>query len=296
MMQVGFIGVGTMGRPMAGNLVKRGFSVTVHDLDAVRAREVAALWGCKAAARLSDLGPCEAVVTMLPDGRAVADVLTRTEGRALINSCRPGTIFIEMSSSEPLLTRETGAALARQGLILVDAPVSGTKTRAEAGTLTIMIGCDDPGVVERVRPVLSAMGDRLFVMGGLGAGHAMKALNNLLGATNIAAVSEALIIGARFGLDPKQMIEVINTATGRSFVTEVVMTEHVLTEKFASGFAIGLLAKDARIAADLGEALGTKAPLAQLVRERLAYARDRLGPARDTSEAYLAFRSEQEES
>lgn len=296
MMDVGFIGVGTMGRPMAGQIVKHGFAVTVFDQDAARAREVAALWGCKAAARLADLGACEIVITMLPDGRAVADVLTRADSRALINSCRPGTIFVDMSSSEPLLTRETGAALARQGLILMDAPVSGTKTRAETGTLTIMVGCDDPGVVGRVRPVLAAMGDRLFVMGGLGAGHAMKALNNFLGATNIAAVSEALIIGARVGLDPKQMIEVINTATGRSFVTEVVMKEHVLTERFASGFAIGLLAKDARIAADLSEALSTKAPLSRLVRERLAFARDRLGPQRDTSEAYLAFLSEQDES
>lgn len=296
MTEVGFIGVGTMGRPMSGNLVKHGFSVTVFDQDEKRAAEVAAEWGCKAAPTLAELGHCEFIVTMLPDGHAVADVLTKAQDHALIKACRPGTILIDMSSSEPLITRETGAALARHGLILVDAPVSGTRTRAESGTLTIMIGSEDPTLAGRVRPVLSAMGYQLFVMGRLGAGHAMKSLNNLLAATNLAAASEVLVIGERFGLDPKQMIEVLNTATGRSFVTEVVMKDHVITGKFASGFAIGLLAKDVRIAADLGEAIGVAAPLSRLVRERLAFARDKLGAARDTSEAFLAFKSETEQS
>jgi 3-hydroxyisobutyrate dehydrogenase len=292
MTKVGFIGVGNMGRPMSGHLVKRGFDVALYDQDTARAAEVAAHWGCKSVPSLASLGDRGFIVTMLPDGKAVADVLTKAQNQALIKACKPGTIFIDMSSSEPLITRETGAALAKHGMTLVDAPVSGTRTRAESATLTIMIGCGDPALVEKVRPVLSAMGNQLFAVGALGAGHAMKALNNFLGATNLAAVSEALLIGEKFGLDPKVMIDVLNTATGRSFVTEVVWKDHVLTGKFASGFAIGLLAKDARIAADLGEAIGIEAPVSQLVRERLAFARDTLGAQRDTSEAFLAFKKQ----
>ncbi len=294
MTKVGFIGTGTMGRPMSGHLVERGFDVTLYDQDTARAAEVAALWGCRSAPSLAGLGDCQFIVTMLPDGKAVADVLTRAQNQALIKACKPGTIFIDMSSSEPLITRETGATLKKRGMILVDAPVSGTRTRAESATLTIMIGCSDESVVEKVRPVLSAMGNQLFVVGALGTGHAMKALNNFLAATNLAAVSEALLIGEKFGLDPKLMIDVLNTATGRSFVTEVVWKDHVLTGKFASGFAIGLLAKDVRIAADLGEAIEVEAPVSRLVRERLAYARDKLGGARDTSEAFLAFKDQRE--
>jgi 3-hydroxyisobutyrate dehydrogenase len=292
MTKVGFIGTGTMGRPMSGNLVKRGFDVTLYDQDTARAAEVGALWGCKAVPSLAGLGDREFIVTMLPDGKAVADVLTRAQNQALIKSCRPGTIFIDMSSSEPLITRETGAALKKHGMVLVDAPVSGTRTRAESASLTIMIGCSDESLVEKVRLVLSAMGNQLFVVGGLGTGHAMKSLNNYLAAAALTAASEALIIGEKFGLDPKVMIDVLNTATGRSFVTEVVMKDHVLTGKFASGFAIGLLAKDVRIAADLGEAIEIEAPVSRLVRERLAFARDKLGATRDTSEAFLAFKQQ----
>ena len=142
MTHVGFIGTGLMGTPMAANLVRKGFTVTLHDAGQGRAAQVAHELGCAFADTLAGLAGCEFVITMLPDGKVVQDVLTRAEDRAFLKVMQRGTICIDMSSSEPMLTRETGALLAQQGLILVDAPVSGARTRAEAGTLAIMIGCD----------------------------------------------------------------------------------------------------------------------------------------------------------
>jgi 3-hydroxyisobutyrate dehydrogenase len=194
-----------------------------------------------------------------------------------------------MSSSEPNGTRELGAALARGGIVLLDAPVSGAVPRAQTGTLTIMIGGDDAAAIERSRPLLSAMGNRLFETGGLGSGHAMKALNNFVAAAGYTAAAEALLIGRRFGLDPTRMLEIMNVSTARNFNTEVVMKEHVVDRKFATGFTLGLLAKDVKIAADLAAEVKVDAPLAQLVKDRWALARDRLGAARDNSEAILGW-------
>jgi 3-hydroxyisobutyrate dehydrogenase len=286
--RVGFIGTGTMGAPMAANLVRKGFAVTVLDGTAGRAMQVAAELGCRSAETLADLADCEFVVTMLPDGKVVQEVLTRAEDQALIRMVRRGTVFIDMSSSEPLLTRETGAVLARHGLTLVDAPVSGARPRAEAGTLAIMIGCGSAELLERVTPVLSAMGSQLFVLGGLGNGHAMKAINNMIAGATMVAVAEGLALGEGFGLDPAKMVEVLNVSTGRSFVTELVAREHVIPGRFATGFALGLLAKDVRIAADLGEDVQLDLPMFRLTRERFAMARDMEGPASDSSRAFVA--------
>jgi 3-hydroxyisobutyrate dehydrogenase len=290
MTRVGFIGVGMMGTPMAHNLVKKGFDITLYDEAPGRAASVAKEFSCKAAQSLDGLEDCEFIVTMLPDGKVVGEVLTRAQQQALIKSCKRGTIFIDMSSSEPVLTRATGAELAKHGLILVDAPVSGARPRAETGTLAIMIGASDPALIEKVRPVLSAMGNQLFVLGGLGNGHAMKAVNNIIAGTAMIAVAEGMAVGEEFGLDPKTMVDVLNASTGRSFVTELVAKEHVVTGKYASGFALGLLAKDVRIAADLSEDVKLDAPVFRLVRERFAMAREREGAAADSSRAFVAVK------
>lgn len=286
MTRVGFIGVGTMGRPMSGHLVKCGFALTLYDQDTARAGEVAALWGCKAVPSLSGLGACEFIVTMLPDGKAVADVLTRAQGQALIKACKPGTIFIDMSSSEPLITRETGATLARHGMTLVDAPVSGTRTRAESATLTIMIGCGDEGLLEKVRPVLSAMGDRLFVVGGLGTGHAMKALNNYVSVAGLVATAEALVIGQRFGLDGHVMTRVLNASTGKNNTTENKVERYMLSHAFNSGFTLALMEKDIGMAKRLADSLGLKAEELAAVHPLIGKAIARLGKDADHTAIY----------
>ncbi len=294
MTSIGFIGVGAMGAPMAANLVKAGFDVAVYDADPKRAAAVAKEIGATKAKDLADVGARDLIVTMLPDGKVVADVLLKADGKAFLGAAKRGTVVMDMSSSEPSITKTTGAALKKAGIGMVDAPVSGGVPRAASGSLALMIGTDDPALLKIVRPALEAMGKMLFEVGPLGAGHAMKALNNFTAAATFAAASEALAVGRTFGLSPETMIAVMNVSTGRSFITEVAMKDHVLTGQYASGFAIGLLAKDVRIAAELAEESGARAPIIPLVRDRWAEARDAVGPTRDNTEAILAWFSELE--
>jgi 3-hydroxyisobutyrate dehydrogenase len=285
-MNIAFVGVGAMGAPMAACIARAGHSVTVYDRSHEQAAKVAAAHGCKAAASIDELSGAEFVVTMLPTGQIVRDLYLR-EG--LAQRLHRGTIAIDMSSSGPTGTRELGAALASLGIPLLDAPVSGGVPRAALGSLTIMIGGDDAAAIERARPLLRTMGERLFDTGGMGSGHAMKALNNFVAAATFAACAEALLAGQRFGLDPKRMVEILNVSTGRNFHTDLVLQEHVVGGKFASGFQLGLLAKDVKIAAELAHDVKLDAPLVKLVSQRFDAARDALGYSRDHTEAIKAW-------
>ena len=279
-MNVAVVGVGNMGAPMAACMARAGHSVTVYDSSHERAIKVAAEHGCRAAANLDDLSAAQFVVTMLPTGQVVSDLYLRD---GLAQRLARGTIAIDMSSSDPSGTRRLGATLAERGIVLIDAPVSGGVPRAALGTLAIMIGGDDRDAIERARALLRSMGDRLFDTGGLGTGHAMKALNNFVAAAGYAACAEALIAGERFGLDPTRMVEILNVSTGRNFHTDVVLREQVIGGKFATGFSLGLLAKDVKIAADLTRDVKVDAPLVRLVSARFDQARDALGYASDNS-------------
>ena len=283
---VGFIGIGNMGRPMAANLVKGGYQVVLYDLDGKRAQQAASEIGAKAASTLAELGrQVDAIVTMLPTGKEVRGCLLETEGGALAANLPKGAIVMDMSSADPVGTRQTHADLARRGLAFVDAPVSGGVPRATDGSLAIMIG-GDKAAVELAKPVLGKMGTGLFDVGGPGNGHAMKALNNFVAGTAFIAVSEALVVGEKFGLDPATMIDVMNVSTGKSFNTEHVAKQHVVSRQFASGFALGLLAKDVKIAADLASAIDVESPLTRLSSSLLGEARDTVGAEKDHTLAY----------
>jgi 3-hydroxyisobutyrate dehydrogenase len=284
---VAFVGVGNMGTPMATNLARAGFSVTAVDADPGRAAAWAAANGAASVATLAGVvGSCDAVVTMLPTGAEVRAVLTDP---GVLAAAPHGLVAIDMSSADPVVTRALGAELLEHGVRLVDAPVSGGVPRAETGTLAIMVG-GDPDAVDIARPVLDALGDRLFDVGALGNGHAMKSLNNFVAGTAFVACCEAIVVGERFGLDPTTMIEIMNVSTARCFNTDLVMRQHVISGGFASGFALGLLAKDVGIADGLSHAVGAVTPLADLVTERLAAARDQLGPTVDHTQAYEIWR------
>lgn len=288
--KAGFIGIGTMGWPMAANLVKGGVDVTVYDSNAGQVERFCQEHSAARAAQgLADIAAQDFVVTMLPTGQIVHDVLVRGEQGAFFNAVKSNTIIIDMSSSEPTGTQVLAKIFAQKGVPFIDAPVSGARPRAITGTLTIMIGGDDKAAIEKSKPILAKMGDRLFDTGGSGTGHAVKALNNFLGATAFAATSEAILIAKRFGLDTRTLIDIVNVSTGRSFISDVVMKEHVLDEKYATGFALGLLAKDVKIAADLGEAVKLDAPLSRLVRERWTSARDVIGYNADNTEAIKSW-------
>jgi 3-hydroxyisobutyrate dehydrogenase len=283
--RIGFIGMGNMGAPMAANLVRGGYQVAVHDIALERARNFATTHNAHAAETLAALGrDCDLIITMLPSGHEVRQVLLEADGGALVRNLRAGGIVIDMSSSDPVGTRALGEELAARKIELVDAPVSGGVPRAKDGTLAIMIG-GSASAVQTVKPVLSKMGAKLFEVGGLGCGHAMKALNNFLAGTSFAAASEALRVGRTFGLDPAVMVDVINVSTGRSFPTDLVIKQHVLSGTFATGFALGLLAKDVKIAADLASQIGAEAPIGRMICDLWAEARDAIGPEQDHSRA-----------
>jgi 3-hydroxyisobutyrate dehydrogenase len=283
---VGFVGLGKMGWPMARNLAGAGVALVVHDADAGRADEFAAEHGAHAAQDPGDFAPADAVVAMLPDDRAVAEAMLEWRG-GIAPALAPAAVIVDMSSSDPIATRALGERLAVIGPRLVDAPVSGGITGARDGTLSIMVGADDADALARVRPLLEILGARLFLAGRLGCGHAMKALNNFLAGAAHEALAEALRIGEHFGLAPETMLGVVNSSTGRSFSSEVVFPEEVVTGRYATGFALGLLAKDTAIAASLARSAGIDAPACRLVGERWAQAADGLGTTADHSQAHM---------
>jgi 3-hydroxyisobutyrate dehydrogenase len=285
---VGLVGLGMMGWPMARNLAAAGFEVVVRDSDPSRQESFVAEFGGVAAESPAAFAGTGVVVTMLPDDRVVQDVLISWEG-GIASALPDGAVVVDMSSSNPDGTKETGVQLASLGVSFVDAPVSGGVTRAESGTLTLMIGSDDEDAIARAQPVLEVLGERLFRTGPLGSGHAMKALNNFVGGATYALVVEALTVGQKYGLDPATMIDVMNASTGRSFNTEVVAKDHVLTGAYATGFALGLLAKDVGIAAKLAASAEVDAPLLELASRRWAEAAGELGDAADHSEAHKAW-------
>jgi 3-hydroxyisobutyrate dehydrogenase len=284
--RIGFIGLGNMGTPMAANLVRGGHDVMGYDLAHERARQFAQAHSGKATQSLAEMARhADIVITMLPSGREVRDVLLAAQDGALIAGLRPGATVVDMSSADPIGTRRLGADLARRRVALVDAPVSGGVPGAKDGTLAIMIAGDAQAIAE-VKPVLACLGRKLFEVGTLGCGHAMKALNNYLAGAAEAAACEAVAIGRRFGLDPAVMTDVLNASTGRSFVSEQLIKQHVLSGAFGTGFALGLLAKDVGIAADLAREIDVASPLLELVRTRWDAARDALGGASDHSRAW----------
>jgi 3-hydroxyisobutyrate dehydrogenase len=274
---VAFLGLGRMGVPMAARLVGAGFTLRGWDL-APPARLAAAAAGIPLAASAAEAcRDAAAVIAMLPDGKAVRAALEDPEIAAALT---PETLVIDMSSSDPLGTRDLHAALAGRGIALVDAPVSGGVARAIDGTLAIMAGGED-AAIDRAAALFAAMGKHVFRCGPPGAGHAMKALNNYVSAAGLVAAIEAVAVGARFGLDPSIMVDVLNASTGRNNSTEVKLKQHILSGGFGSGFSIGLMAKDLATAGALAEGLGIDAPLAVEMARRWRAAAEALGPGAD---------------
>lgn len=271
---IGYVGLGQAGWPMCARLVRAGYRVVVHDSGAGRSRRFAAEHECVAADRLDDLGQADIVVTMLPNGHVVRQVLLHEDG-GLAARLRPGTIVVDTSSADPQGTRELGAALADRQIVLLDAPV--TRTIPGSEHLTIMVGGDDEDAVSRAVPLLEAMAERVFRVGQLGCGHAMKTLNNLLGAAGFVAALDAVAIGCRYGLDPRTMMDVFNAGTAHNFSTEHVVPTESLTRRYQSGFKLALMIKDMGICRDLAESVGFGTELPSYLHRQLSEALDALG-------------------
>jgi 3-hydroxyisobutyrate dehydrogenase len=253
-LDIGFIGLGVMGAPMATHLARAGHRLTLHDADSAVARSVAQALGGAALAVDSPaaLAPrCDIVITMLPNGQVVQQVVLGEGG--LLMGLKPGALLLDTSSAEPWLTQRTAEALAARGVTMVDAPVSGAQWGAEAAELVFMVG-GSAADVARVRPLLDVMGRTVHHVGALGSGHAMKCINNLVTAITFSATMEGLTLGKRVGLDPAAMVEVLNQSTGGSWITRNHIAQRVLSRRFDDPFKLELMLKDIGIALELGHA------------------------------------------
>ncbi len=271
-----FVGIGNMGWPMAARLVGAGFEVAVNDAVAGRAADfVRKVGGIEAAGLAAAAAEAEVVITMLPTSKQV--------GKA-VGTLRAGLkrdhILIDMSSGAPAATQAIAADLAALGVVMLDAPVSGGVPRAVTGELAIMAG-GDAAALDRVEPVLRAMGTTIHRIGGLGSGQAMKALNNLVSAGGFLIGIEALLIGQQFGIDPGLMTDVLNASTGMNNSTQKKFKQFVLSRQFNSGFGLDLMVKDLSIALEVARASGVAVPFANLCRELSASAQALLGPGQD---------------
>lgn len=277
-----FLGLGMMGLPMARNLLRAGHVVHGFDPNANALAELVAAGGLGFDSPAAAAKGCEILITMLPNGGIVRSALLDGQPHAA-SQLAGNAIVIDMSSSSPLDTQKLAQDLAPLGLRLIDAPVSGGVSRARDGSLSIMVGGDETSIAA-VQPILAAMGTSIFPTGGIGTGHAMKALNNYVSAAGLVAACEAVHIGEKFGLDPNTMVDVLNASTGRNNSTQVKMKPFVITKSYASGFSLALMAKDLRIADDLARSLEVPAALSHLNADLWDAASKQLGKDADHTE------------
>src|SRR6202046_4358244 len=250
--QIGFIGLGNMGRPMAGHLVDAGFALTVSDA-APRVTEgfVAQHPTSIAAAGPQSFAAVQALILMLPTSAIVEDVLEREQ---VSGALPPGCLVIDMSSSEPLRTRSLAARLRAKGLSMLDAPVSGGVRGASAARLSVLVGGSEADLT-RATPLLQAMAATIIRVGDIGSGHAVKALNNLVSAATMSITVEALVVAQAFGITAGTMTEVLNSSSGRSNTSENKLAQFMTSGSFDSGFSLQLMAKDVGLAIGLARAL-----------------------------------------
>jgi 3-hydroxyisobutyrate dehydrogenase len=271
---LGFVGLGNMGSPMVSRLVEAGYEVRCFDTDdsALAQAPGTPVHGQNAVAE-----GAAAVFLMLPSSDVVEAVL---RNGYLLAALERGTVLVDMGSSRPHSTRALGEEAAARGVSLVDAPVSGGVSGARNGTLTVMAGGAEDDVT-RVRAPLEVLGERVRHVGGVGAGHALKALNNLMSAAHLLVSSEALLAGREFGLDPRVMLDTVNSSSGRSGSTETKWPRYVLTETYDSGFGARLMLKDMRIAVELARESGRPSLLGEAAVELWATAAEELPDSAD---------------
>ena len=266
---VGFIGLGNMGRPMALNLVKAGFPLVVHDIDPakvapLRARGAAVAESAERVSAATDRTICMVETT------AQAESVIAGE-RGIICSAAPGHIVISMSTIDPFVARRLGDTLAARGVALLDAPVSGGTGRAETGELSIIAG-GAAETLEACRDLFKAMGAKLFHVGGLGQGLAMKLVNNMLVQVNTVAVAEALVMGVKAGLDPRTIYEVVRASTGTSLAFERGVPR-ILARDFAPTGTVDISYKDQELETAFAKQLGVPVLLANVSQQVYQMAR-----------------------
>lgn len=263
MLKIGFIGLGIMGKPMSKNLLKAGYKLVVHDLNQRAVDELVTL-GAEKVEGLKELaGKCEFIITMLPNSPHVKEVLLGENG--LIDGLKTGSVFIDMSSISPIVSRELSQKLEERGVEMLDAPVSGGEPKAIEGTLSVMVG-GKKDVFERSYPVLKSMAASVVHTGSIGAGNVTKLANQIIVALNIAAMSEALVLATKAGVEPELVYQAIRGGLAGSTVLDA-KAPLVMERKFSPGFRINLHIKDLSNALDTSHEIGVPLPLTSAVME-----------------------------
>ena len=273
MEKIGFIGLGAMGSKMAPLLAQSGFEVYGFDINKINSGKKYVI-----VENLKGLHDTDVIIFMLPDGKIVNQV-----ARNLLE-LGSKSIMIDMSSSDPNDTIELGNYLIKRNIEFIDAPVSGGVSRAITGDLTIMVG-GDKNTLEKVNGILDIMGN-IKKAGPLGAGHAMKSLNNYVSAAGLIASFEALHTAKKYGINPLDFIEIINGATGKNNTTEVKLEKFVVSRKYNSGFALNLMIKDVSIADQLIKIMSSDKPLSTNVLKYLKKSYEIIGDQSDHTEVY----------
>lgn len=266
MKNIGFIGLGLMGQPMARNLLKAGFSLTVCSRSPAPVAALASLGATAAASAHAVAEASEVVITMVPDAPEVEQVITGPAG--ILAGARPGLIHIDMSTISPIATRRLAELERQAGVTLLDAPVSGGTVGAQAATLSIMVGGDE-AAFERCREVFAALGTRLNYMGPSGAGQTTKACNQIMTGGINAVMAEALVLAQKSGLDPAKVVEVLSGGAARCWALEV-RAPKILKRELLPGFKASMQYKDLNIVGETARAEGVPMPVTAVVRELYA--------------------------
>jgi 3-hydroxyisobutyrate dehydrogenase len=284
-LSVAFLGLGAIGAPMAGHLARAGHTLSIWNRTGEKAAQsAAAAAGARVAASPADaVREADIVITCLPESADVAALLA-ADDQAMVRALRPGTLLVDCTSGDPETSRRIASELAVADVSFIDAPVSGGVVGAEAGTLTVMVG-GAASDLERARPVLDGFAGKIVHCGEIGAGHALKAVNNALLALHIWSTAEGLVAAMKAGVSPQVALEVINASSGRSNASMNLFPERVLTGAFPRTFRLALLDKDAGIAAAMARAQKTPAPALQLAADLMRIAHLELGDAVDHVEA-----------
>ncbi|HWL38746.1 MAG TPA: NAD(P)-dependent oxidoreductase [Gemmatimonadaceae bacterium] len=282
-MRIAFLGLGDIGSLIASHLDRDPFALTVWNRTEAKARDFAASHRAAVAATPADaVRGAEVVITCLPSSAEVEAVLHGEHG--MLDALEKGAVLLDCTSGDPPTSRSIAAELARRGVGFIDAPVSGGTTAAKAGSLTVMWGGEEKDFA-RVRTVVEAFGKKIVHAGPVGAGDALKAVNNALLAVHILSAGEGLALLVKAGVDAKTALEVINASSGRSNTSENLIPQRVLTRAFPRTFRLALLDKDIGIAEVLADELGAKTPVLSLAARRLHQAREILGEEVDHVEA-----------
>lgn len=268
---------------MARHLAEKGFDLTVWTRDSAKLDALAATFPARPAASPADAArESDVVITCLPSSVEVEQLSKSPDG--IFSTIKRGALLLDCTSGDPELSKSLAAELNGKGCAFVDAPVSGGVAGAEAGKLTVMCG-GAAGDFERARPVMEAFGEKIVHCGPVGAGHAVKALNQMLLALHIWTTGEALAALVKYGVDPARALEVINGSSGRSNASMNLIPERVLSRAFPRTFRLALLDKDVRIAARIAEKQGIHSEIFAAVERVMAVAHDELGEEADHVEA-----------